>query len=189
MLIAFLLMCLFSACESSKSKTFKTRAELIKYINNPENGLKKTDSSGTVKATFTYRPAELILPKQMTYTKDQLELVRKYQNSLAFVIGFTANGKEVLNHLQSGQYSGIVQTFGFRMERYIKAIPDGAAAVSAEQCLFLQTFGMGAANQLLVVFDKRKLIHSKKIDFVVGEFGLRTGDLHFSFRTEDLMNI
>src|SRR5665213_1955936 len=77
------------------------KAELIAYVNNPDNGLKKEQQAGNIRATLTYKPWALMTGAG-------------FKNKLFFVLSLSANNKELLRQLSFDQYSEMVQVLAFR---------------------------------------------------------------------------
>ncbi len=108
------------------------------------------------------------------------------------MLSLSANHKELLRQLKFTDYSEMVQVLAFRMMEYVSAVPDNGKAVAPEDCLFQQTYGMGTANQLLIVFDRSKLEKANQIEIKIKEFGLNIGNLNYRFNikdVDDLQNI
>lgn len=180
-----ILPCLLMA--GSCTKTFRSRQELVAYVNSPKNGLVVTDKLGQVEADMTYKPWQLMLPdhrgnRNKTDTSGKRELSNKY----FFVLSLSANHKELLRQLKFSDYSEMVQVLAFRMADYVSAVPDHGKAVEPVECLFQQTYGMASANQLLIVFDKSRFDDARQIKIKIREFGLNTGNLDYRFSMDDI---
>ena len=113
----------------------------------------------------------------------------KFKDKLFFVLSLSANKKEVLRQLPFDQYSEMVQVLAFRMNEFVKIIPDDGKPVDPTECIFQQTYGMGSANNLLIVFEKAKLMAADNLTVRIKEFGLNTGDLYFKLATKDIKEL
>jgi len=171
----------FALCCSCK-KAIRTPAEMTAYVNEPKNGLKVSQQAGKIETSVTYKPWQMMA---LNRGKDTAAL-HGLKNKLFFVLSLSANHKELLRQLKFSDYSEMVQVLAFRMGDYVSAVPDRGKAVPPEECLFQQTYGMGSANQLLLVFDKAKFEHVKQAEIRIKEFGLNTGNLDYCFNLEDI---
>lgn len=163
-----------------------TQSALTAYTNNPDNGLKKVQEIDKIKVEATYLPWQFMAAK--LHMRDT-GLVSQIKHKCYFILGLSANNKELLRQLPYDKYSEMVQVLAFRLKSYVKIITDKGKSVDAEECLFEQTYGMGAENELLLVFDKDKLDNAGSIDLKISEFGLNIGDQDFKFMQKDITNI
>jgi hypothetical protein len=184
------LLIVLSGCFLSGKKTIKSRADLIAYVNDPENGIQKKDSVGKIEAVLTYRPWQMAAFNALKFNnKDTMPKPAFADDKLSFVLSLSANHKELLRQLKFNQYSQMVQVMAFRMKEFIKAVPDNGEAVEPLDCLFQQTYGMGTANNLLIVFDRQKLMKANSLRVRIRDFGLNTGDMNFEMNIKDIKNI
>jgi hypothetical protein len=172
---------LFLSCK----KKIASKADLITYINDPENGLQKSQQIGKIKAVLTYKPWQLMADK-LKPGDLKITTVNKIKDNLFFVLSLSANNKELLRQLPFNQYSEMVQVMAFRMGGFIDAVPDNDKSVEPLNCAFQQTYGMGLANNILIVFDKKKLIIANNLRIHIKEFGLNIGDLYFDIDVSDI---
>ncbi len=177
-LLTVLVSCLLVSC----NRNLKGYREVMNYINDPENELKKEEQAGRIEVTATF------LPVQIVGLNDQ-RLTRDNSNKYLFSISFSAHGKELLKQLDYQKYSAMVEVFAFRMSNYVEIVPDNLKPVAPVDCLFQQTYGMSDANRILVAFDKKELSQKEKLHLVIKELGLGTGDISFDFRSSDIENI
>ncbi len=185
-----ILILIFLIASVSCKKAIKNRADLIEYINNPENGLKVTEEAGKIKAELMYKPWQLVADNQENIKKPAKRTdLNSLKNKYFFVLSLSANNKELLRQLPFTEYSEMVQVLSFRMMTYISVIADDAKPISPVDCLFLQTYGMSDANRLLVVFNNKTLKSAKQLKIKVSEFGLNIGDLRFQFETKDINDL
>jgi len=188
-----LILCVFASgvlCFASCKKKITNRQDLIAYINEPQNGLQKAKQIGDIKVTITYRPAQLMLGKNSSLiTKAGKENDSLYKNQLFFVLSISAKNKELLRQLEFSKYSEMVQVLAFRMKEFISGIPGDGKPVEPLDCVFQQTYGMGSANNVLIVFNKKELLRAPNLKIGIKEFGLQTGNLDFEFKTEDIKNL
>jgi hypothetical protein len=179
--LMFCLLCFFSC-----KKKITHKNELIAYVNDEGNGLQKVQQMGEMKIVLTYRPWQMMA---MTSTVTAPKNKTLFDHQLFFVLSLSAKNKELLRQLEFNKYSELVQVLTFRMREYIDIIPDEGKPVEPLDCIFQQTYGIGSANNLLMVFNREELLNAQKLKFRIKEFGLQTGDLDFELKTEDIKNI
>jgi hypothetical protein len=172
-----LMLLVITSCKTN----IKNKEDLITYINNPDNGLKKTDEIGKIKAVLLFKPWQLIAPKITSKILDNA-IKKEY----FFVLSLSANNKELLRQLEFTKYSEIVQVLAFRMIDYVEVTPDNKKSVAPEDCVFQQSYGMSFANQLFIILNKTDLQGAEKLKIKIREFGLDTGDLNFEIDTKDI---
>lgn len=170
----------------SCKKKIETRSDLITYINDPDNGLLKTQQIGQVKSVLTYKPSQIAI---FSETKNKNTSLSAVKDKLFFVLSLSANNKEVLRQLQFAQYSEMVQVMAFRMNDFIEINPDNKEGVKPLECLFQQTYGMSNANNLLIIFNREKLIDADNLKIKIKEFGLNIGNLIFEIKTKNIKEI
>lgn len=173
-IVSLVIVLATNACHSGIS----SKSELRDYIHKSGNGLFKVlHFPNGVQVGLQYMPAELLSKK--------LNVIDKF----FFILSFSMQGKELLGQLDPNTYSEMVQVFSFRMLPYINMRNGNKVSIQAMDCFFQQTFGMTGANELLVVFDARKIRGRKDLKIVVGEFGLNLGDMNFDFAVKDIDEI
>ncbi len=180
--IIYLALVLLITINTSCGKRITSKEKLIEYINNPENGLQKTNQVGQIKTVLTYKPWQLMA----LGNKINKKVVEKYDDKLYFILSLSANNKELLRQLPYAQYSEMVQVLAFRMNGFIDLVADNQKPEEPEECIFQQTYGMGFANNLLIVFKKEKLLEADRIRLRIKEFGLNTGNLNYEIKTQDI---
>ncbi len=184
-----LLMFLLPAFLSSCTKTVKSREELLLFINNPENGLLKTEQIGEIKVQSGYLPYELMLNPGKIKDSVRDSTFEAYSGKYYFILSFSKHGNELLRQLDYNLYSDMVQVFSFRMSKFIYIIPDKSRPVKPRECLFQQTYGMSESNSIVLVFESAPLENADNLHLTVNEFGLGTGNISFDFRTKDITDI
>lgn len=188
--LASVLVAFGCGCSRSGGRQLQTKEGLIAYINDPENGLRQIDSIGKVEAVMIYRPVQLLLAGKNESPSPVSNILKDNLNRrLSFILSFSVNHRELLKQVDPKLYGELIQTMAFRMREFVHVFPDKGASIAAEDCQLLQTYGMGAANNLLIVLDRKKLINSSDIRIQIKEFGLNIGDLNYSFKTENIKKI
>jgi hypothetical protein len=176
--------------ELSCKARVQSKADLVKYINDPANGLQKTEEAGGAVVRLTYQPWQLIAAHQFEGVADSspereqriVDLQRKHY----FLLSFAKDDKELLRQLPFDRYSEMVQVLSFRMADYVSMMPDEGDAIEPDDCLFQQTYGMSNANTLLLIFDKEKVGKADQLTIRLKEAGLNIGNLNFVVETKDI---
>jgi len=176
-------------CFTSCKKKITNKQDLIAYISEPQNGLQKIQQIGDIKVAITYRPGQLTWDKNITSKTASKEKDSLYNNQLFFVLSMSAKNKELLRQLEFSKYSEMVQVLAFRMKEFVSATPDNAKSVEPLSCVFQQTYGMGSANNVLIIFDRKELLSARDLKIGIKEFGLQTGNLEFEFKTDDIKSL
>jgi hypothetical protein len=183
--IGLLLSLFFYSCQ----KRPKTKQELSQYIAEPAHGLIQSEQRNEIDFSLQYHPEQLFpngLKSAGRHTGHKPALFTASQ--VYFMLNLSAHHRELLRQLDFQTYSALVQLFAFNMADYIVLYPDNEKSVTPLACNFQQTYGMGTANQILIAFDRAKLLNSKKMTIVLKEFGLKTGDIKFEFQTDKIKN-
>jgi len=165
------------------NQPIKSKASLTKYLNDSKHGLSQAHEINKIKAAITFIPWQVMASK--TKRKDSSS-VKVLKSKYYFVLGLSANGKELLRQLPFSQYSEMVQVLAFRMRPYVSIVRDDGKVIEAEDCLFQQTYGMGKENEVLLVFNRSELQHTNEMDLTIKEFGLNTGNLDYRINTKDI---
>lgn len=170
----------------SCNRPIKNKAALERYIHDPAEGLTRDYEVNKIRTAITFLPWQIIASKTHQSDPASLKLLRsKYY----FVLGFSANGKELLRQLPYDQYSEMVQTLAFRMQPNVSIVTDKGKVVEAADCQFQQTYGTANENELLLVFNRAELQDTKEMDLKIKEFGLSIGNLDYKIKAEDIAGL
>jgi hypothetical protein len=185
--LSFLLIALLIGC---KPNTFSTEKELVAYLQDEENGLKKTNEVGDYKVTVTYRPTDLLV-KQEVGDKPTQEAIakanKKYQNYYYFILSLSKSGKEALDQSQGfGQYSEMVQKLSFRVPEFVNMTTSASDTIPVADFILNRTYGLGSSTDILVVFNKEKAKGQTWVQFNLNEFGMNLGNSRIRFKTDDI---
>jgi len=183
--IVALLLFLCSCGIAKKSSLDK--AELLEYINDPDNGLTKEQEVNGVKVKLSFYPSSLLAEQEQTDSIPVEKLKGKYSGYYYFKARFSKDGKEAIRQLGDfSKYSDMVQMLAFRMNDYINLTTYNKDTLSMADYFFDQTYGMSDGNNLMLVFSRDQMKNANKFDINIAECGFGTGILKFSFRKEDL---
>ena len=83
----------------------------------------------------------------------------------------------------------MVHVLSFELGKYINASAENNDTVPLADFVFEQDFGMGASNDILLVFKKEDFKNSGNINVNIGELGFGVGNMKFIFRKKDIDNI
>jgi hypothetical protein len=166
------------------NQPIKNKATLTRYLSDTRHGLSQVREVNRIKAAVTFLPWQLIASRLRGTRQQDTAALQVVKSKYYFVLGLSANGKELLRQLPYTQYSEMVQVLAFRMRPYIRIVTDAGKVIQPEDCLFQQTYGMGRENELLLVFDRSELVHAQKLDLKIKEFGLNTGNLDYQIDTK-----
>ena len=156
------------ACKSP----LRSKAEVAAFIDAPANHLSETKIIGDLNIKASYLPLQLLWGADTTGAA--------FKDKLIFCISYSAKGKALLRQLPFDQYSFLVRVFSFQMKDFIELQVDGKA-VKPIECLFQPTYGLGRQDQVIAIFDRKRLGDADLLRLVSREFGLGVGDLTFDF--------
>ncbi len=177
---------------SCKPNTFSSEKELVAYIQDEENGLKKTNEVGDYKVTVTFRPTDLLIKQEVGESPTQEAIVKarkKYQNYYYFILSLSKSGKEALDQSQGfGQYSEMVQKLSFRVPEFVNMTTSANDTIPVADFILNRTYGLGSSTDILVVFNKEKAKEQTWVQFNLNEFGMNLGNNRTRFKVNDLDN-
>jgi hypothetical protein len=115
---------------------------------------------------------------------------KKYAANYYFLLKYSKDGKEAVRQLGSfSRYSDLVQVLSFQMHRFINLTTPQKDTIELADYLFYQTYGMSDGNTVLLCFERKKLANKEQLYINVGECGLGTGNLTFSFNQKDIIKV
>lgn len=181
---------LFGNCSESKLST----NDLITYISDFDNGLRKTETINGISFDLTYRSTDLIIDSQLSsraLSQTVLDTLRQhYGGYYYFVLSLsTHDNQEVLrpNQFSFNQYSELVQRMSFRMHEYVTLVTSADDSIFLSDYLLENTYGLASANTILLVFSKEDITPDATwVQINLNEFGLGTGHLRFRFSLDEI---
>ncbi|HVD97192.1 MAG TPA: hypothetical protein VNB90_03235 [Cytophagaceae bacterium] len=188
--ICIWIMCLFVfACQNKTDKS-----DLISYLNDPDNGLKKEKTIGDYKIDITYYPTNLLIEKEIENgtTPEQLEIRRnEYERYNYFILNMSLSGKDVVykGSTNTEQFSACINKLNFGLSDYIYALRDKKDTLNLADYYVPNLYGMRQSTQILFAFSKSEDNNYQELEITLKELGFGIGTQKFSFRKEDIKNI
>ncbi len=160
-----------------------TSRELDAYLANTEHGLTQKQEVGDLTIEVMYRPTSA-----MAVVDDQ-----KGQEFLAaqyYLLSISRKGTEALDPTRGfSAFSSLLQTLAFRPSEYMVLTTSKGDTLSPNNSILERTYGMGASTRVLVAFPALPSGTQADVQFHLNEFGLRTGNLCFPFKLQDIQDI
>lgn len=163
--------------------------ELLAYLRNPDNGLKKDIVMNGIQMSVMYRPADFLVAQEMAAgVTDIVKLEQKYRGNNYFLMSLSADGKEAIQAatMPHYQYSELLQTVSFRLGEFIHMTTSKRDTIPLQDFVYASTFGMGTSNDVLMAFEKDTVNDLEWIQINVGEFGLGLGRQTLRFEQDDI---
>lgn len=176
------LVCSLYAC---KQKSL-SKEQLQTYIQDPDNGLIHMQSIRDLSVTVQFVPSSLLSDGAMR--QDKQENGDPYAKNQYFLLSIQRNGMEALKpgEVDIASHSSLLQTLAFRMTDYASLVVNTDTLHPANSILD-RTYGQGPGTQLLLAFPAPATISNE--EFYLNDFGLSTGNLHYSFLAQDIQAI
>ncbi len=188
---SLVLMCIVLAGATlvACNQPIKSKVLLKRYLNDTSHGLKQVQRINKMEAAITYVPWQLIASRIYKGKHQDTSVIHTMKRKYYFMLGLSANGKELLRQLPFDQYSEMVQVLAFRLRPYVNIVSDDGKVIAAEDCLFQQTYGMAKENQVLLVFNGSDLRNAHQFNLRINEFGLNTGNLDYQIKQNNIQEI
>lgn len=179
------------SCNSNYDKNY---AELLKDVNNEENGYVQTKEINGVKISLAYRPTELMVSQELEQlgdikiSKDSLK--KKYNQNLYFILNYSKNNNEILSSVSESRqkFNEVQNTLTFGMQEKVALLNEKKDTIPLLDYNFPRTYGMARSTSLLFIFKREEnLEKSSTLIFSVNDIGLGIGDVKFKYST-DIIN-
>ncbi len=180
-----------AGCDGSRKLS---KPELLTYINDKDNNLRKVQLVNGINIQLIYRPSSLLVMQEIegadTVNADRIKILEdKYSDHYYFILKLSKEKKEVIRQLGSfSSYSSMLQVLAFDMQNYIN-LTAGKDTVPVADYYFDQTYGMSDGNNVLLSFNKSNLKGKKTLFIHLGECGFGTGNVKFCFDKNDLDDV
>ena len=168
-----------------------TADELEKYIQNTNNGTKKSFESGNFKAEIIYRPTDLMVRQELTSDKKNMDVFKKkYGQYNYFVLSMQNNGSDLLNSTvhDKSVFSGINEQLSFGLNEHVFVLDENKDTSYLADFAFPRLFEAAKSTSVLLAF-KADAIKTNMFKICIRDIGYTTGIIEFDFDKEDLKNI
>ena len=179
---------------SCGSKTFNTSDEMVKYINDEQNGYKYSKIINNVKYELLYRPTDLLVQQELNdnYNSKQVRKVRdKYQKYMYFNLSISLNDKELLTNVASdkARFGEIVNELAFGMEGKINLFTQEKDTLKMSDFIYPRMYGMTNNTTLMVVYPRDKeALRGEALNFIIQDLGFYTGEVKFKINSRKIQN-
>jgi hypothetical protein len=190
MRIVSILICLSLLACSRKENV--TREELIRYVNEKENGLIKRVEKGDLVLEALYKPTELILSQELINTslaESEIDSMRQSMEKYHYLnLRIARNDLDVTLAYRedSKRYNAILSYLTFGIAQDLLLIDD-QDTVQAEQVMYVPSYS-GKSTDLVIVF-KNNDTSCHSVQLYLNDKFLGTGITEFVFKESDLKRV
>lgn len=192
-------MLLASACNQS----FKSEQEFYKWLNDHDNGLITTRTTGSIKISVKYLAPEFLAYRELkqtnNYTRELKDsIVNVYKNSLTFLLAIGPDeSKEDFDIMTTGvenivEFNERVKKLNFEIGQFITLKTENGEYKPVLSTLE-NVYGLTNKRNIYIVFapneESKKLLCAQKLDLVFEDDIFLTGINHFKFDKKKLDNI
>ncbi len=171
-----------TSCFGSKAMDEK---QLLEYIHNEENGLRKMVQYENYLVSLTYRPTDLIVKQQMNGNSQQeIDSLRTlYANYLYFTMTIEKDGKDLETDfaMNLSQFTPMISYLSTQFGSHISMETDQKRD-PVKEYVYVRSYGSGPSSFLLI-FDKPP---ESNFTIVVEGHDLGFGKTTFSFNQSDI---
>lgn len=188
---SFLFSLVFLACGS---KSFKTKDEMVSYLQETDNGYHFKKSIKGIDFSLTYRPTDLMVSQLMDETTEPTgveKLRTEYGQYLYFNLGISSNGKELLSQKAQNraEYGAKVHQLSFGMADKVTLTNQKRDTLPLLDYVYPRMYGMGRSTNLLLVYKKEyEAMRQDHLFLTVKDLGYGTGEVTFKIDTKKLKN-
>lgn len=193
-----ILITVFS-CNNKATVSFN---ELVKWINDKDNGLIKESSIQGLKITLKYLPAQYLALREVETNMsgqdfDSLLSVYKWSHSFLMILGPDEDKGEqfdimYLNTSGYDDYTQRVYDMNFNIKNYI-SLKTPQKKYSPVMTNLENVYGLNKSRNIYVVFTPQKenedMLSAENLDFIFNDEIFNTGIHHFIFDKKDIENI
>jgi hypothetical protein len=175
-------------CAGCSDHRWTDREGLVKYIQDENNGLRKTEEVDGYKITATYRPNDFIARQQMlgTTVEEFDSLLQLYSPYSYFILDISKEGKD-LETTFVNEKNDFVQRISYLSSRFSEKITvriDGEVR-SITDFVYERSYGM-TGSQFLVAFEN---ISNDDFDLVIDGRELGFGEVSLPFESNRIKSI
>ncbi len=178
-----LLSFLLCACGETLS-----HEELLRYIQEPANGLTRKEEQGLLRASLTYRPADLLVWQELgdkSEIHDSLlrNAEERYDAYWYFILSLSQDGRDPLGG--GPALADNLQKLSFELDRYVYAVIDQSDTIFLSDYYTPRLFGISGAAPVLLAFRKKGSF--EQLDVIFQGFG--GAGMRFPFSRRDIDRI
>ncbi len=183
--LAILWSALLLGCNSSLNKE-----QLETYLQNEEHGTRQSYVNGDFKAELIYRPTDLIVEQELKSGQDKIELKKKYEQYLYFVLNMTSKNSDLLNNTAGNRslFAGINQQLSFNMNEHAYIVDKNNDTTYLTDFAFPRLYEAARSTSVLFVFKKEQ-IHTEDFKICLKDIAYVKGTILFTFNQKDLKNV
>jgi hypothetical protein len=169
---------------------YLSEPELRTYVTDPGNGLTGEVKKGDVRIAVNYRPADLVMFKdlQMITDEDQREAaVKRYDSINYFVMQLSMNDREI-ESIYAGdprKFGEVVSYLSYGIANDLILIAD-KDTINALDVAYSRSFGSAGSTQLMVAFKGDLRRRSGTARLLFDDNALGTGISEFEFDCDKL---
>lgn len=173
-----------------RDRSFVSEKELLEYVMDEANGLKKISRNGSVEIEVIYKPNDLIKRTESKDIKDDDEWVdqlKRFDSLSYFIVRISKGGKEIENAFFQDR-DKVIQYLktGIISDIYLVIDMDTIAAFDVA---YTPMFGAGDATSLLAVFDVDLKSSENDVTFCLNAAEGLFGRHRFSFSSTSIKEI
>ncbi len=182
-MLLWLLPCLLGACSETLS-----HEELLRYIQEPANGLARKEEQGVLCASLTYRPSDLLVWQELGNTPEISDSLLKnarerYDAYWYFVLSLSQDGRDPL--AGGPALADNLQKLSFELDRYVYMVIDQSDTITLSDYYAPRLFGISGAAPVLLAFRKKERFEQLDIIFQ----GFNGVAMRFPFSRRDIDRI
>ncbi|SRX52232.1 hypothetical protein [Aequorivita sp. CIP111184] len=191
--IFFSIMTLFLLC-SCKQKEFNDIDEMITYLKMPINGYFQSKNINGIHFELMYQPTDILVYRELdsAYSKSLINLVReKYAKNLYFNLSISKEGGELLNKVpqNTDDFGALLTQLSFQMDKRIHLYNNKKDTIELADYVYPRMYGMSKTTSILFVFPKNdEFLNSEYLNFTIEDIGLKTGEIKFKIKSNDIKN-
>jgi hypothetical protein len=172
---------------SCNSKEFNNEEELLRFIKDKENGYTQHKITREVDFELMYRPTDLFAKREIESLQSEsglsIDSIRnKYNSYIYFNLSISKRNKELLSVVpkNSSEFSVLSNKLSFGMGESIFLITAAKDTLEMVDYLYPKMYGVSQSTSMLFVFDRdESKLKNQKLNFIIKDLGLDTGEVNF----------
>ncbi len=191
-LLVALTILLMTSCSSVPSDM--SAPELVKWTEDPENGLRKSKSFGELEYILQYRTPEYIIAREMgnhkiddaTYQKRLKELSNMDHYQLRLKIKNSGQDPLLYKAADQSEYYQRDSYYAFNFKNQVVQVLDHTDTVGCSMYHFIQTHGLAPYVDMLFSFKKQK---DGNREIVINDDAMNIRNMVFTIEKEKLSQL